>query len=751
MRNQEAARYARWAATAAGLVAAVVVLIYAARAIHTRRRRTIPAEVSASVQRQMQTFTYNGMENNRTLFTIRASRATQFKADSAVLLEDVWISIYGREGGRDDNIHTRECSYAQETGAVECKGAVTIDVQGVSAAPGSPAAGSLHITTSNLTFDGQTGEASTPAPVEFSLPQGQGRGVGVSYSTRAATVRVEHAVEFEMAPSPRTDGLPVSLRAGSLEVRRNDHRVVLAGPVFLRQGARQLSAGNISLSLDQAFHARHALAQGHPSVLVSLEGETIEASSDSLEADLSPEGWIERIAAQGRVAGSRRMPQGSSRLSADRVNLAFAPEHNVLREVTARGSVAAQSQKNGASQTLKTPALSLRFAPGKQADPQRVEDAETLGPSTIVLESTAEAIELRSPNFKARFGESNRLAGLAAKAVEFQRTSAHSPSQIGSANRLTATFTPDSQWEQVDETGNVKFQQEDRQAFAQKAKIDRGTGRIILTGSPTISDSATRTTAQTVTLDQKSGQFLAEGGVLSTYLPPPARGRATNGAAGAAHVAALKLTGSTSSGQVVYSGGARLWQGKSMLEARQIELSRDAKEVGASGNVVAVFPQAPGPEVVGASKTKKSGPAYWEVRAERLTYSNVAGKVHFEGGVRVVSGQVSLTSRSLDVELGGGPSSLETNLSPLARGQVSGAVAAGGVVVSQDALRARAERAVYTAADGKFVLSGGEPTVTDASGNSTSGRSLTFVLPDDTILIDSNEGSRTLTKHRVEK
>jgi hypothetical protein len=73
------------------------------------------------------------------------------------------------------------------------------------------------------------------------------------------------------------------------------------------------------------------------------------------------------------------------------------------------------------------------------------------------------------------------------------------------------------------------------------------------------------------------------------------------------------------------------------------------------------------------------------------------------------------------------------------------------VVVRQGLLRATSEMATYTASDGKFVLSGGQPTITDASGNSTSGRSLTFFLPNDTILIDSQEGSRTLTKHRVEK
>jgi lipopolysaccharide export system protein LptA len=87
----------------------------------------------------------------------------------------------------------------------------------------------------------------------------------------------------------------------------------------------------------------------------------------------------------------------------------------------------------------------------------------------------------------------------------------------------------------------------------------------------------------------------------------------------------------------------------------------------------------------------------------------------------------------------------------LAGGQLSRVVAQGSVVVRQADRRGLAEQAEYTAADEKFVLSGGEPTLTDASGDTTTGHSLTFFVASDTIFIDSQEGSRTLTKHRVEK
>ena len=83
--------------------------------------------------------------------------------------------------------------------------------------------------------------------------------------------------------------------------------------------------------------------------------------------------------------------------------------------------------------------------------------------------------------------------------------------------------------------------------------------------------------------------------------------------------------------------------------------------------------------------------------------------------------------------------------------QISRAVGTGGVSVEEGSRKATAERGEYIAATGKFVMSGGNPTLYDGSAGTTTGRQLTFYLADDTIIVDSENGSRTLTKHRVEK
>jgi LPS export ABC transporter protein LptC len=168
--NREAARYARWAAWAAALIVFIVAAVYGGRALReARARRYGPAPVPASVQQQSAQISFSKVEQDRTIFTIRASHATQYKDQNRSLLEDVWITIYGKEGERSDNIHTRECSYEPETGYVRCEGQVQIDIGSTKPVSGDAGASnaSLEVTTSNLLFNRNTGEASTQAPVEF--------------------------------------------------------------------------------------------------------------------------------------------------------------------------------------------------------------------------------------------------------------------------------------------------------------------------------------------------------------------------------------------------------------------------------------------------------------------------------------------------------------------------------------------------------------------------------------------------------
>jgi lipopolysaccharide export system protein LptA len=780
LRNREAARYARWAVIVAGLIALSVVSVYVERAFRQAQvRRAAPPAVPATVEQRSDQFSFSKVEQDRTLFTVRASHFTQYKDQNRALLEDVWITVYGRDGSRNDNIHTHECSYEPETGDVRCEGEVRIDIENAKPAQGKAAesaGNALEVKTSNLSFNRDTGEASTSAPVEFRFPAGQGRGVGVSYSTSDSVVRVKHGVEFDLTPSDKTSGLPVNASGSSLEIHRTERALVLGGPAIVREGTRELSAEQVRIELDNEYHARRAVAEGHPQIHAAEGGGKIVISAEHLESILNPAGWVERVIADGNISGTRQTAAGTDHFSATHVELAMLPARNLIQEMTATGGVVAESHQGADLHILKTDALRVAFsAPAVQAskgtpEQQRIESAETLAPATIESRSGNDTTTLQAKKFVAQLGAGGRIDELFGHSgVEVRSQTGNAAPQLIAAAELAATFGANGDWDTLDESGNVRFQQADREANAAHARIVRAADTITLDGSPVISDSVSRTTAANATINQKSGDLRLTGGVVSTYLPAGSAGQvdAVGFGTGAAHISADMLSGSVNAGRVTYAGHARLWQGESVLDADQIELWRDDKKLQANGHVVAVFPQVSGPfakpfgqlsSASAAAPTAASAsgsgsastPTLWRIHAPVLTYWSDQGKAHLEGGVVASSDQGSLESRALDVFLASGPQASQ-GVARGATGQLSRVLAQGNVIVRQGDRRGMAEQGEYTAADGKFVLSGGQPTVTDNSSNSATGHSLTFFVANDTILIDSQEGSRTLTKHRVEK
>ncbi|HEY1866125.1 MAG TPA: hypothetical protein VGG55_03565, partial [Candidatus Acidoferrales bacterium] len=116
---------------------------------------TLPS-VPSSVQQQSAAFSFSKEAGNRTQFTVRASRATQYTEGGRGVLDDVWITAYGNDGQRFDNLRTHSCDYIDSTGGITCAGEVRIDLESAADARLHPSAPSnpnpdariIHVVTS---------------------------------------------------------------------------------------------------------------------------------------------------------------------------------------------------------------------------------------------------------------------------------------------------------------------------------------------------------------------------------------------------------------------------------------------------------------------------------------------------------------------------------------------------------------------------------------------------------------------------
>jgi lipopolysaccharide export system protein LptA len=239
------------------------------------------------------------------------------------------------------------------------------------------------------------------------------------------------------------------------------------------------------------------------------------------------------------------------------------------------------------------------------------------------------------------------------------------------------------------------------------------------------------------------------------------------------------MTAHRSPAIAVYTGDARLWQNANVVEAPRLQFDRDRRSLlasGESGLGTGLRPvragqspattqtpptQASGQPVstvlVQVDKSGKATPV--RITSARLNYADAERKIVLGGGVTAKGSDTTLTGQEMTVFLLPQSQTRQSSLrspataGPGTAGQGERIVAEGKVVIAQPTRHATGDRLVYTAAEDKFVLTGGSssgpPSIFDAERGKITGDSLTFFRHDDRVLVEGRETSPTITKTQV--
>jgi lipopolysaccharide export system protein LptA len=758
MKRSEAARYARWSVTLAVLLASVTGAAYLRRIwVEHRERMNAPAPAPADVDRQSSGLTFSKVEGDLTIFTVQASKSINFKGKDDSQLEDVKITIFGKTGARHDMLHTRSCQYGKES--ISCSGEVQIEMQSAADAARG-AAPAVTVETRGVSFDRASGFAQTEQIVKLSFPGGSGQALGAQYRSGEGTLRLLKDIRLALAkpggnPATGNSSGPaageVRLTGSSLEFDRESRTMNLSGPAQADAGTQKLTGGEMRLALDESFHAEKlVVSQGAAGGRPELSSESGRGPAglvaDTMTAEFAPEGWVARVEANGGVKAVLHGASQTDQGSAEHANLEMWPRVSEPKILELAGSVELKTQDAGGGdvRSLQASALRMEFTGGKTARGAHPVKAETLGAATMEWAEAPSTGDGRKANTKLQadklaldFGAEGKAGQLvAAGNVLMERSAPGKPPQSATAKRGTAQLAPGGGWTEMELLGSVQLKEGEKRAQAEHALFLRAAQSATLTGQAVVSDQARETHAQRIIFLQSSGELRAEGAVRSTDLSP--KGNSLQFAAAPANLSSDTMQASAKTGHAVYNGHARLWQGDAVVEADSIELAKDTRELRATGNVRGVFPQmAP------------KGTVLWHVSAGTMSYSDAQSRAHLERSVVVQSADQRIRAQGMDLfftRAGGGGAQPGRTAQ-----QISRAVGTGGVIVEQGGRRGTAERGEYTAADGKFTLSGGNPTLFDGLNGTTTGRELTFFLADDTIIVDSENGSRTVTKHRVDR
>ncbi len=802
MLRSEAARYARWSAVAALVLASLTTVVYLQRGWRRHvEKNNAPAPAPVNVSRQSAGINFKKYgEQNQTVFEVAASKSTEFKGRDASLLEDVRITIYGKTGDRHDVIHTRSCQYGKEDGGIDCSGEVQIDLMSAADAqrtadrPEAAKAVATHIQTRGVKFDRASGLAQTDQKVTFAFPSGDGEAVGLEYKSEQGTVRLLKAVQFKLrqtAPaaaqskSARAHARPgqeVQVRGASLDFSRDARLMLLHGPAEAQTSEERLTAGEINLMLDREFHAETLVASGsgenRPVATSQGTSDPMKLDADTVTAHFSPAGAITGLRATGSVHALRNTTTEQDEASAESGIVDLWPEASQPKELNLNGNVVLRTHiaRGGESRLLRTNAFRMNFSRGEAGRGGKAEKAETLAAGTMEWSDAAQPgvaptqTKLQADKLIMEFGALGKARQLQAIGnVQTERAIPGQTVQTATARTGVAELQPAGGWSQMDLDGAVRLKEGDRLGESRHAVFARAAQTATLTGNAAVRDATTETHAPEITFDQVTGDIRAEGGVRSTDFS--SRASAVQLAPAPANITSVTLQANSKTGGALYSGHARLWQGDSVLEAESIELLRPTRVLNAAGNVRAVFPQAAGQSGAKGTRADQQGPALsptpvntpqtpakkaqlWHASSGTLSYYDTENRAHLEQSVVVQSAEQRMHAPVLDLfftRAGQNASGSGSANGTAGAQQISRAVGTGGVVVEEGGRKAVAERGEYLAATGKFIMSRGNPTLYDASAGTTTGRQLTFYLADDTIIVDSETGSRIVTKHRVEK
>src|SRR5216684_5566663 len=689
MKRSESAKYARWSAAAALLLATLTAGVYLERNwVAYREKQKAPAAAPQDVTRLSNGLTFSKGEGTQKIFTVEASKMTDFKGKDASLLEDVKITIFGKRGERHDTMHTQSCQYEKSGGNIACGGEVQLDLESKTEAeraaknPNLATQEKVHVETRGVVFNRASGIARTDQPVKFVFPNGNGEAVGVEYHSEEGTVRLLKDVQFSLT-APRNDAgkkraaseranstEPIRVTGKSLNFERESRTMQLNGPMEAETRAARLHAGKLTLTLDAGFRAEKLVVTPgpngkNPELESSGADSAANLSAESITAQFAPEGWLTRIEGAGTVRGSRRTGKETDDFLAEHGAIDVWPKVNQPRELNLKGNVQLKTQADtsGEARTLQTNELRVEFADGEKGEGSKLERAETLSAGSIEWTDTAQGgtpgvpasseaarTKLQADKLEMEFGAEGKAKKLIASGnVSTERAVGGKPVQTATAQSGTAQLPASGGWSQMDLQGNVRLKEGDHSGQAEHATFERATQTAVLTGKALARDATSETQAPRITFVQATGEILAEGGVRSTEFST--KGSGAQLAAVPANISADRVQANSKAGRALYTGHARLWQGDSVMEADAIELLRDARAMNATGNVRAVFPQTAGQSTamtVGVSASQKK-PKLWHVTAGTLTYLDAESRAHLEKNVVAQSAEQKMRAAAVDL------------------------------------------------------------------------------------------------------
>lgn len=691
----------------------------------------------------------------------------------------------------------------------------------------------IHVRTSGLVYLRKLGIASTDQQVDFSYGGMQCTSLGAEFNSDQNTLHLLANVHMDGL----AHGKPIHVTANRADLDRDANIANLAQPV-VTSGARSARADTAILHMRKDGSIEQVQGFNH----VVLTAGTQQVTANRLDATLNLQSIPQAARLTGNVLLVDTNPVRPMHGSANVVDTAFNAQGSptsVVATGTAKLSMIDNKMENktnqrGLARSMEGAKIVAIFAPGQRKSPSRITELHATGSAHASGESIASPaknavvdqsklpplknVQVWADNLRVLFtstatGKARPQTLYGIGHTQLQQDAPRGEQEISSGDNLEIAFAPapvaaasepaPMNITSAVQTGNVtiysraatksKQPAPAEPASAQPASVESGsisTGTadraiyigaiqtLTLTGNAHLSNDTGYVIAPTVTLDQRTEDAEANGGVQATFQNATSK---TEKAASASpntkpepvtHVFSASAHFDHATQLATFYGSdaapARVWQDASQVQAATLIFdgvhrtfsARPAKPGSLIHAIFASNPAAPKPGLPARAAS------IIRIASPKMDYNDLQCEATFAGGVTIdgttgeVRGQhavVFLTAANKPSAAKQTGSALRAQPSPLG-GSVDRAIVYDSVQMDQPGRHGTGEQLLYNAASGTYTLTGtsaAPPHIVDAQQGSITGATLVFGDAGSTIVVSGaqdapkGKGGRVRTETHV--
>jgi lipopolysaccharide export system protein LptA len=652
---------------------AVFVIVFAA-VVFVALRRSAPPNEPATTPRidpdsiaEVRGGTHERWADGTLRFRVEYETSLTF-ADGRTVLRQAIVTLPDRDG-RSARITGGQMEIVTEAGSegdlsiVKASDGVTLHDDG-----------GLEVTSTEAFYDEKTGMVTVPGEVRFARGRMTGSGVGATYDRGRDVLWLLDRARIDVA----ADGSAAAVQAtaGSAGLARREHYIRLT------RDARLTS-----------------------------DGQRIEA--DDLMIQLTPDDrYVQSMALRGssRISGAAG---GADGLSAQDIDLTYAPEGQTLQQARLMEQARARLGSGPDTRTIAARTIDLGFGPDGATVTSISASTDVVVELPPSADSPARRIAAATLTAGGSSGIETAAFGGGVTYVERQAGGRAAPAEGRTASSRTLDIETEpglGDVKRADFRGQVRIVDGATHAEGQRAIYDVAASEfeVMPSGDPgppsMVRDDRVIVNARTIRFNPTTRVLDAETDVRSSLRS----GRPTSGTSQAGgtgqlpaildddepvNMAANRLEYDGAAGMGTYSGDARLFQGKTHIQADTIALDDQAGNLTATGRVRTVMFLEEADAATGKTRLVQS-----TATGDRLVYTDATRVATYTAGptarAHVVGTQGDVTGDRIDLMLKQDSRELER------------AEAEGSVVVREGPRTARGARLVYTPADETYVMTG---------------------------------------------